>query len=242
MQVPAQIKKAPLWLKVVMVALAGLVFAPIALMVLEGVFALAVAIVLAMAGIFLGPVLAEKMANWKILGLTNEWAKNPIPTLQRQYADKVAKLAESLEALKTFIGKVRSYESQVRQYKQNFPKNREKIDLYERQYQQFFSLQQIKERKYKDAEAAIERFGQVIVEAEAEWGMAMAAKDVALASDFNNDPMELLKSRTALNAVTDAMNISLAELDVALLEEPRFEGATIDVTPVQIKEPARLNR
>lgn len=226
-----QTKKAPLWLKIVGVAVAGLAFAPIAFYTIVGLLGLAVTIVLVLSGIFLGPVLAEKLANWKMLGLTSEWAKNPIPTLQRQYAEKVEKLNESLKALEIFIGKVRSYETQVRNYKSNFPQNKEKHALYQKQYEQFFSLQQLKQKKFKEAQEAVEKFGQTVVEAEAEWNMALAARDVDLAADFNNDPMELLKARTALTAVEDAMNQSLAQLDIALLEEPKWDGNVYENIP-----------
>lgn len=229
-----------------MVMVCGVAFAPIAFLAIKGLFGIGITLLLVAVGIYGGPVVAEKLANLKMKGLTGEWTKNPIPTLQRQYAEKVEKLQESREALRTFIGKVNSFATQVRNYKAQFPRNTDKHKLYDDQYHKFYSLQQLKERKYKEAENAVQRFGQVVIEAEAEWNMAMAARDVDLASNFNNDPMELLKSRTALTAVEDAMNGALAELDIALLEEPKFEGNVIDVTPIPVqisnKEVAPIRR
>lgn len=236
MNVQAQVKKAPFWLKALMVMACGVMFAPLAFLALKGLFAIGVTLALVALGIYGGPVAAEKLANMRHKGLVNEWKENPIPTLQRQYAEKVEKLAESRGALQTFIAKVSNYAARVRNYKSQFPRNKEKHKLYDDQLSKFQDLQQLKEGKYKQTETAVQRFGEVVVEAEAEWEMAMAAADVNKASDFNNDPMELLKARTALDSVQTAMNSAFAELEIALLEEPRFDNNVIDIqeVPVQI--------
>lgn len=234
MPIPRKIKEAPRWLKVACVLGAGLAFAPVALYALTGLFALMVAVTLALVGWYGGPVLAEKLANMKQSGLVGEWKKNPIPTLQRQYAEKVAKLSESAESLKTFIAKVSGYAAMVRNYKERFPHKPEKHKMYDDRLGKYKDLQAFKEMKFRRTKTAIEKFGEVVIEAEAEWEMALAAQDVDLAADFNDDPMELLKSRTALSSVEEEVNRAFAELDMALLEEPRFE--TEDMKYVQVED------
>lgn len=228
-----RLNRAPMWAKFVGIGVIGLIFGPIALLAIKGLLGLVVAITVAAFGIFFFPVMMEGMRIGQTKALKGLWASNPIETLQNQYTDKVHKLDQAREALQTFIGKVNGFRSRLTNYKQQFPKNIEKHKLYQDQYEKFFSLQQLKERKFQEAMGAVARFGETVKEAEAEWEMAKAAQDVNLASDFNNDPMELLKARTALTAVQDAMNTSLAELDVALLEEPRFDNDdnVIDIMP-----------
>lgn len=237
-----RLNKAPAWAKVVGVVVFGFILAPMAIVALKGMLALAVAIAIAVVGIFGFPVLVEAGKITKTKTMKGLWASNPIETLQIQYTEKVEKLSESQEALKVFIGKVNSFHSRLTAYKQQFPKNTEKHKLYQEQYTKFFDLQQLKESKYKNAMKAVENFGQTVQEAEAEWDMAKAAQDVNLASDFNNDPMELLKARTALTSVQDAMNTSFAELDIALLEEPKFEQESnvIDITPQTLRIPETI--
>lgn len=210
--------------------------APVALLMLKGLFAIAVAVTLLAVGIYGGPVIAEKLANWKLMGLKDEWKKNPIPTLQRQYAEKVEKLGLSAENLRTFIAKVNGYASMVSNYKERFPRKPEKHKMYDERLSKYRELQALKENKFLRTKQAIEKFGEVVIEAEAEWDMALAANEVDLAANFNDDPMELLKSRTALTSVEEEVNKAFAELDIALLEEPRFDAEDMKYVTVQKPE------
>ena len=108
-----------------------------------------------------------------------------------------------------------------------------------------------KKQKYRLAKQAVANFASSIQEAELYWKAAKAVHSSAALDDRDEDPMELLKTKTSLGAVVDSMNLAFAELDSALLdEEPEsHEPKLIETTPVDVlpapnivKESAKQSR
>lgn len=236
-----QAKKVPFWLKIVGVGLAGLLFAPIALYTLTGLFALGVAAILAMTGIFLGPVLAEKMANWKMLGLQKEWAENPIPTLERQLIQKREDLKARKKNLEEFSASVNSVKSSNDEYKRVYPNNTDKIARLDEAYAKLNAGLERKVARYKAVKQAINNFEAAIQEADLFWKASLAVHRSAALDEKDEDPMELVKTRTSLGAVVQSMDLAFAELDSALLDEEDPSPMRSNVVPaLEVQEIAVL--
>jgi hypothetical protein len=234
MQVPTQVRKAPWWLKVLGFGLAGLIFAPIAFTMLYGMVALVVTVILAMTGIFFGPVLAEKMANWKMMGLTNEWKKSPVPTLQRQYAERADNLEQRKKALAMSMAAIADFNTLRANFKARFPKSTDKIALYDERAKRLQASENMKKAKYQAAADSLAKFGETVIEAEADWEVILALKKANQLEEMDNDPMELLKTRTSLGSVEREMNECFAQLDVAMLDTPKIEPILIEAEHVEV--------
>jgi hypothetical protein len=234
MDIKQHIKESPTWLKLTVIGVIGLVAAPIAYVMIKGLIGLIIAVAIVGVAWNFGPWLADWIANRALDARKNEWKESPIPTLQRQYMERVHSLEARKEGLKSTIAGVEEFRSIVRNYAQRFPKNIDKIKHYNDRLIQLERVEANQKLKFELAIRSVSSFNDTIQEAEAEWNVICALRKANKAAQINEDPLEALKERTALGSVETEMNKCFAELDVALLDQPKFDELEVDGVRLQI--------
>ena len=210
-------KKWNLAVKVIGLLVLGFVVAPFIFTAIQGLIGLAIAAGICLVGNYYLPVLADKMANWRIQLIKAEAAKNPIETLQNDYADRQDKLVKFKESIEKFSASTMDFEDKLDGFKKDYPDDAPKFD---KQLQQMKDLLEVRKDKYKDAVASLKLFAGVIKRADAIWQMTQAAITAGKAAGMTDqDFMSKLKTDTALDSVTTSMNVAFSDLELSLAEE-----------------------
>lgn len=223
--------KREFWLKVGLVGVAGLVFAPVAMWAIGGLIGIMAAAFIAAVGVMFGPVVAMKLANLRVKAVQAEAATNPIETRLNIYAAKALALDDFAQRIERFSGKILTFEGKLREMRKLFPKEAE---VFERQLIAMRTLKDQRSAEYLAAKGKLEQYKRETEKAEAIWQMALAAREVANSEGMKVDPMREIAERTALDAVESEMNASFAQLDRLMLERAP-EPQIIDVTPTRIQ-------
>jgi hypothetical protein len=158
-----------------------------------------------------------RFANWKLKAIKAEAARNPVETLQGVYAERMAKKREFKQQITNFRSKVDGFADKVAGFREQFPKDAPK---FEQQLGTMHALLSRRELKYKAVKAELEKFDLVIQRADALWKMGLAAAEMnAAAGAFDGDQMmQRIKTETALESVTDSVNLAFSELESDLME------------------------
>lgn len=217
---PAQAEKRrdqlALALKIGAVALVGVVIAPLIFTLLKATVALIVTGVLGLATIALAPVLSMKLANWKLKAIMDEARRNPIPTLENELLVRKNALEEARTHLKNSLAQVEGFITQAQDAARKYP------DMASRWKERAFKAKQLadmKKKSFNDAVASVAHFEEIVERSRTEWKLVLA--EAAMNKSLNviaGDPMAQLKSRVAIESVTDQMNAAFAGLEVALLD------------------------
>ncbi len=239
-----QVRQPPTWLKIgATIAAAGL-FSYIAFKVLIGLTALIAAAVLSLFCLKLGPVLAEVLNNLKMKLLKSEWEKSPIPTLQNQAIRYHAVRDAKKTSLEIALGKIETIRTKFDNYARKYPKDVAENTKNARLMAAYDVKMNAAKRSFEQLCRDVVEFDKVVEQAEDKWDVAMAVRDFDMANDFNNDPMELIRRRTSLTAVENAVNLSLASLETSVLEINAVEPDApdiIEINPIPAKLPEKVS-
>ncbi len=216
-------KKIELLVKLVGLGVAGFLVAPFAFIAIKGLVGLAVAAALGWATIWFTPVFASMMANWRLKALKAEAMRNPVETLQNQYARESDKLVTARQKINTFFAAIEDYKDKLAGFIKNFP---EEADKYKNVLSKMVALYNLRQKKYKEAEKGLADFKLVIKKADAIWQMAQAANELGEAAGMSEDDFFAeLQKETAFDSVQKNLNMALADLETSLLDEA--DGAEI---------------
>lgn len=195
----------------------GFLVAPFIFVAIQGLLGLVVAGAIGIAAINFAPVVAVKIANWRLKALKSEAMKNPVETLQNDYRNRETALADFREAINTFSAKVNSFADKVAAFKTQYP---EEVEKFASQLSKMKQLLAIRHAKYKDASRELERYEEEIQKAGAIWEMGQAAAEMSKAAGMTEgDFYAKIMVETAINSVTENMNKAFAELETSLLDE-----------------------
>jgi hypothetical protein len=213
------------------VAVGGFMISPFILSAIKGVVGAGVLLVLMLVAINLAPWLSKKLANVRLKMLKAEAAKNPIETLENQYAEKMAALAAFRQSIKEFHGAVLSFKTTILEYKEKH----EGPTPYDEQYGKMVLLLKNREKKYIQVQQRLQEFALLIDRKRDEWKLAQIAIRTNKAAGVGEDFISKLMKDEAVSAVTDGLNTAFSELQVSLLDE-QAENAdpvvqTKNVTP-----------
>lgn len=232
----AQGRQVPQWLKVAATVGCAVAFSYIAFKALVGLLALGVAGALCLFSFKLGPVLAEYLDNLKIKLIKKQALESPIPTLENQAIryhnekdTKEAKLEEIIGKLQTLVDK---HDAFVKKY----PNDTAEIEKNSKYVNRAKAKVESLKKEFLLLAQNVKLFDKEVEKAADKWDMAMTMQDFDLAGDFNNDPMELIRSRTALGSVESAINKSFASLETSMLEDLSSETPVIEVIPTKLIE------
>ncbi len=197
--------------------LAALIVSPIIFLVIKGAIGLAVASIVGLAIVNFAPAVSMWFANQKLKAIKAEAARNPVETLQNVYAERLQKKNLFKQQITAFRAKVEGFAEKVQGFAESFPKDAPK---FEQQLVAMRALLARRELKYKAVKSELEKFELVIQRADALWKMGLAAAEMnAAAGAFDGDQMmQRIKTETALESVTDSVNLAFSELESDLME------------------------
>jgi len=210
---------------------AGLCFAPIAAVAIGGLIGLGIAIAIAIAGINLAPVFAEKMANLRMKLILNEAKKNPIETMRNIYVDNCKVIAEKDEKICNFEARLSDYKDKMKDFVKKYPDEASRYQDVAKKMEAVLARQQAKQ---KLAKRVAQEYNAQISKAEAIYEMACAANSVQqLAGDVEKTVFQDIKKQVAFDSVNHQFNLAVAELSVEADTEADF---TLSSTLSQLQD------
>lgn len=203
--------------KVIGLCVAGFFFAPIALLTIKGLVSLIVVSVIALFTVnVLVPWFAVSLANWRLKALKSAAAANPIETLENRYQDRQNALIGIRENIKKSYSVLQELYSQIQEHSEKYPN---RPSQYLDKYNKLKSLIELRGKKYKQAQANLVKFGELIEEKRSDWKIAQTMAAASELANVGEDFQSKLLQDTALNTIQDGLNMAFSELETSLLDE-----------------------
>ena len=185
------------------------------LFLIKSIFALGVTVVGGLALWYGTPVLAQKLAHWKIMGLTYNAEKNPIPELiLRRQAD--AKRIEEVIKQVTILGtETRQFGSELAGFMKTDP---DQAPLFEQTHKNMVKVYNYQVAMVQKAQEGLRQFDGVIAKSQRVWAMTQASikANAALKNFQRPDPMEEIRKQTALDSISKSMHQTMTEMELAV--------------------------
>lgn len=192
--------------------LGAFLIAPIVFMIVKGIVGLAIAGVVGLVVVNAAPVLAMKLANWKLGMLKGEAGKNPIETLQLQEIQQGKDLEEFANKITLFDSEVATYEQIL--VRENEDPNTNDILIGMKR------LLTYRRTKYQEAQRETVNFSTQVREAERKYRLALAAQRVTKAAGSTEvDILNKILKEIAFNSVQNNVNTAMSELRTAIMKE-----------------------
>ena len=170
------------------------------------------------------PYFALKIGNAHLKAIKSEAMRNPVETLQTQLVKQRNALAEFKEQIRIFAGQVLSFKDKVDQYVRE---GLEDAQVYVEQLGKMKKLLALRQEKCQQAEQGINEFEESIERTERKWKMALAAQAMnEAAGEIAGDVFDKICIETSVNAVQDKLNQSMADLEIALMDEENKKKIT----------------
>lgn len=231
-------KKIETIVKVAAVLGISFIAGPFILVTLQGLIGLIVAAVIVLFGInVFAPWFAVKMANWRLQALKAEAAKNPIETLENQYAQKETALAGIRDNIKEFSSVVRTLADEIRAHNEKYP---DRPSQFVEKFKNMKALFELRKAKYLKAKDNLAAFAVLIEEKRSDWKIFQMTNKASKLANVGEDFQNKLLQDTAVSAIQDGLNFSFAELDASLLDE-QTTVSTATVTVSASKSTRLLN-
>lgn len=197
-------------------ALAG----PIIFMALKGLVALIAFGLVGVTALTLAPVIAMKLANWKIQSIKAEAAANPIETLQNMRLEKAEQLGRGWDALKQIKTSVRNFQDKVDSFKEKFGQEDRQTIKFAEQLNTMRQVESQTQNRMERAAEALNLFDKEIERAGMIWEVALAGQKATNAAKMNSEDIyEKIKADTAIDSVSSSLNSVFAELETNMNEE-----------------------
>lgn len=201
------------WFKVGGVALAALIVAPIIFFVIKGLVGLLIAAVIGLVAVNLVPLLAMKMANWKVKGIVSEAKENPIETMINLLIAKKEAFQLFKDDVETATTGYKTFERKIEEFSKQYPARAKEFMI---QLKAMGTLVTQKQQALKQAQAAIREGDDKLNEMKAFWEMSQIAQAANKSAGMDTgDLFEKLKAETACDSVFESMNRAFAEMEVA---------------------------
>jgi hypothetical protein len=225
----ARRKKIETWAKVVGLGVAAFLFAPFAIATVTGLISLIVVGVIGLLVVNVGvPWFAVSLANWRLKALKAAAAANPIETLENQYADRQAALLKIRDNIKQSYAVLQSLYSQIQEHNQKYPNT---PSQFTDKYSKLKQLIELRGKKYKEAQASLAAFGDLLDEKRSDWKIAQTMAEASKLANVGEDFQSKLLKDTALTTVQDGLNLAFSELETSLLDEQNTP-TTVQVSSV----------
>lgn len=195
-------------------ALAGcVIISPIIFLAIKGLIGLIIAAFIGFAWLNFAPVVAMKVANWKIKGIVAEAQENPIETLTNLLIEKRKAYELFRENVVNAATAAKDFATKVQDFKRKFPARSQE---FEAQLEAMNELVRRKQVALVDAKHTLDEGDTKLSEMKAYWDMSQAAQAANKAAGMDiGDLYEKLKADTAVDAVYTSMNRAFAELETA---------------------------
>jgi hypothetical protein len=198
-----------------------IVAAPLIMILAKSIIAVGVIGAVALVGVNAAPILAFKLANWRIKEIIQEAKTNPIETMIGVAVDRANKLVEAKTRIGNLSASTKNFADKVAGFKKQWPNEAAVFD------QGLANANQVLEQwkqQYKIASAALEDYKLEIDKCNAVNDMAKELAALNNMAQMDGDKlMEELKSKTAIDEVSRRMNSAMAQLETSLLTEVKFD-------------------
>ena len=208
-----------------------LILGPIYLTMLHGMAAIAALGIFSAVGfvvINLIPAFARLVGNWRLKALKAVASANPIENLEMIYKEKQEALAASHDNITQTYSILRGLYDQIQDHDQKFPG---KPSQYLEKYNKLKALVELRGKKFKQAQANLAQFADVIEEKRSDWEIAQTMNKANKLANVGEDFESNLMKDTALSTVQSGLNTAFAELDTALLDEAPAPTASVTDAP-----------
>lgn len=185
------------------------------LFLIKSIVALTVTVVGCLALYNFTPLLAHAMAQAKLMGHVALARANPIPDLWLQFTKKTGELEASAGAVTLFSQEVKDYANKLQSFVERRPA---RATEFQSTHDNMQKVLKIRLAKLKEAQAKLADFKLVIIEAEDVWSMTQAAikANRAMKKFDGIDPLDEIRQKTALDAVSSSLNQVMAELETSM--------------------------
>ena len=193
---------------------AAVLIAPVVYLAIKGIVGLAVAAIAGLVAVNGMPVVAMKLANWKLRGMKWEARSNPIETRQALAIKARERIGEAEKAFTDFATEVRNFADEVNALSQSQPADAADFAEQLRKLRQLLAL---KEAGLKAARESADAFEAATERAARKWKVAQSAIRMnRLAGAAADDALSKILADESLDSVQTAMNRALSELDTAI--------------------------
>ena len=111
---------------------------------------------------------------------------------------------------------MQGFEDKVARFKAQHP---DMADKFQKQLDGMKALLALRERRYREADAEVDKFEQAVERANMYWQMSMgAARMNKLAGQQDPNVFEKIKTEVAFDSIEASMNRAFAELETSLLD------------------------
>jgi uncharacterized coiled-coil protein SlyX len=210
----ARVRTIYRWIVGAAVVGAGWVAAKFIFQAITGLLGLGVLAGMIGLAVYLTPVVADMLANWRLKLITDEAGRNPIETMKNLLIDKTRSLQDADQRIVDFETEIGNFESQLDDFKKAYP---DKAAAYEElDAKMHEALNEMKDQQ-RQARQALKDFTMKIKEAESIYQMALAAQRVtALSKSAEEQVFAKIREEVAFNAVRSSLNRAFAQLNLAL--------------------------
>jgi hypothetical protein len=203
---------------------AALVVAPVIFLVVQGMAGLMAAGTLGLAGVQLAPVVALKLANWRLRLMQGEARGNPLPTLENLLIDRRTALTQASFQLQGAIAQIDAFVEQAQDFARTHP---DAATRWLERAQRAGQLREQKKRALRTAAESVAAFEQEVDRARTEWALVEAERALSHSlGATRGDPMAQLLERTALDSVRLQMNRAFASLETELVLDLNTAAST----------------
>lgn len=227
-------KKFASFAKIGIAALAIIVLAPAIMLLVKGVVGLAAAGLISLVVVNFAPVVSMKLANWKIKAIVAEARTNPIETMINVAHARQDKLAEAKNAIANLSTQIKNFNDKLAGFKKQWP---DQAEVFEKNATNMQAVLKKWQDNYRLADSALAQYFLEIEKCQAVNDMAIEMQKLNNMAQLDSDKLlEELKSKTAIDAVSENMNRAMSQLETSLLTE-----VPTGISPIQSPVPSVLS-
>ncbi len=201
------------------------IISPVVFLAVKGIVGLALAVGIGFAVIQLAPVVAMKLANWRMKLIIDEAEKNPIETLRNETLDAAKAIDSKDQELEDWDTELRTYDDELVSIKRDYP---DEAASFERVSEEMHTgLTQAREEQQR-ARWDLEEAKRTVDKMERLYKMALAAQRVKSFSKTAEEAvMADIRQKAAMDSVRTNLNRSLSQLNTAMAKRAARPALTV---------------
>jgi hypothetical protein len=231
-------KKVAGIVKIAIGAIAIAILAPAIMLLVKGLVGIGIAGIVALAIVNFAPVISMKFANWKIKAIVAEAKSNPIETMINVAHARQDKLKEAQTAIANLSTQIKNFGDKLAGFKQKFP---DQAEVFETNHANMKLVLKKWQDNYRLADAALDTYFAEIEKCKAVNEMALEMQKLNSMAQMDSDKLlEELKSKTAIDQVSENMNRAMSQLETSLLTEVPGQVVTPQSASLLTNDPAQV--
>jgi hypothetical protein len=231
-------KKVAGIVKLVIGAVAIAILAPTIMLLVKGLVGIGIAGLVALAIVNFAPVISMKFANWKIKAIVAEAKGNPIETMISVAHARQDKLLEAKNAIANLSTQIKNFRDKLAGFKQQWP---DQSDVFEKNAANMEAVLKKWQDNYRIADGALSQYWKEIDKCQAVNAMAIEMQKLNNMAQMDSDKLlEELKSKTAIDAVSENMNHAMSQLETSLLTEVPGKVITPQTASLLSNDPSQV--